>query len=113
MFLQIVSNICLKLMTSRYSITNYRPSRFYLSFPNFERVIYNRLHVLCDNQFGFTTENHSATLALINLYDKISLALDRDELAVHIFLDLSKAFDTVNHSFFLNIMACVALLFYG
>lgn len=108
MFLQIVSNICLKLMTSRYSITNCRPSWFYLSFPNFERVIYNRLHVLCDNQFGFTTENHSATLALIKLYDKISLALDRDELAVHIFLDLSKAFDTVNHSFFLNIMACVA-----
>lgn len=108
MFLQIVSNICLKLMASHYPITNYRPSRFYLSFPNFERVIYSRLHVLCDNQFGFTTENHSAKLALINLCDKISFALDRGELAVHIVLDLSKAFDTVNHSVFLNIMACVA-----
>lgn len=107
MFLQIVS-ICLKLLTSHYSITNYRPSRFYLSFPNFERVIYSRLHVLCDNQFGFTTENHSAKLALINLYDKILFALDRGELAAHIVLDLSKAFDTVNHSFFLNIVACVA-----
>ena len=108
MFLQIVSNIWLKLMTSHYSITNYRPSRFYLSFPNFERVIYNHLHVLCDNQIGFTTENHSAKLALINVYDKISFALDRGELAAHIVLDLLKAFDTVNHSFFLNIMAYVA-----
>lgn len=53
-------------------------------------------------------ENHSAKLALINLCDKISFALDRGELAVHIVLDLSKAFDTVNHSVFLNIMACVA-----
>lgn len=51
-------------------------------------------------------------LALINLYDKISFALDHGELALHI-LDLSKAFDTVDHSFFLNIMACVAWLFCG
>ena len=37
-------------------------------------------------------------LALINLHDKISSALDNGELAVGVFLDLSKAFDTVDHS---------------
>jgi hypothetical protein len=34
---------------------------------------------------------------LIDLYDKISDAIDRTETSVGIFLDLSKAFDTVNH----------------
>ena len=69
-----------------------------------ERIIYNRildylttLHILCDNQFGFR-KNHSTTLALIDLHDKISSALDNGELAVGVLLDLSKAFDTVDHS---------------
>ena len=54
------------------------------------------LHILCDNLFG-VRKNHSTTLALIDLHDKISTALDNGELAVGILLDLSKAFDTVNH----------------
>ena len=48
-------------------------------------------------QFGFR-KNHSTTLVLIDLHEKISSAIDRGELAVGVFLDLSKAFDTVNHS---------------
>ena len=85
--------------------TNYRPTSVLPSFSKFlERIIYNRLydyltnlHILCDNQFGFR-KNHSTTLALIDLHEKISSAIDRGELAVGVFLDLSKAFDTVNHS---------------
>ena len=45
---------------------------------------------------GETT--HSTSLALVDLYDKISLALDRKEIAAGVFIDLSKAFDTVNHN---------------
>ena len=41
---------------------------------------------------------HSTTLALIDLHEKLSSAIDRGELGVGIFLDVSKAFDTVNHS---------------
>ena len=85
--------------------TNYRPVSILPSLSKFlERIIYNRildyltnLHILCDNQFGFR-KNHSTTLALIDLHDKISSALDNSELAVGVFLDLSKAFDTVDHS---------------
>ena len=84
---------------------NYSPVSVLPSFSKFlERIIYDRLydyltnlHILCDNQFGFR-KNHSTTLALINLHEKISSAIGRGELAVGVFLDLSKAFDTVNHS---------------
>ena len=68
-----------------------------------KKVVYNRiidfinkLNILCDNQYGFR-KNHSTSLALIEFYDKVSSAFDRGEVAVGIFLDLSKAFETVNH----------------
>ena len=85
--------------------TNYRPVSVLPSFSKFlEGIIYSRLNdyltnlnVLCDEQYGFR-KNHSPTLALIDLYDKISSALDRGDIVVGIFLDLSKAFDTVNHN---------------
>ena len=53
-------------------------------------------NILCSNQYGFR-KNQSTALALIELHDKISTAFDRGEFSVGIFLDLSKAFDTVNH----------------
>ena len=42
--------------------------------------------------FGFR-KNHSASYALIHLYDKISSAIDRSENTEGNFLDLWKAFD--------------------
>lgn len=86
-------------------LTNYRPISILPSFSKIlERIVYNRLtdhinkfNILSDNQYGFR-KNRSTSLALIDLYEKISLAFDRKEFAVGIFLDLSKAFDTVNHN---------------
>jgi len=37
-------------------------------------------------------------MAVIDMYDKITQALDENKYAVGIFIDLYKAFDTVNHS---------------
>ena len=60
----------------------------------------NKYNILSINQFGFR-KNHSTSLALIHLYDKISTAIDNREYTVGIFLDLSKSFDTVNHEIML------------
>ena len=47
-------------------------------------------------QFGFR-KHHSTCMALMTLVDKITKYLDDGEYVVDIFLDNSKAFDTVNH----------------
>ena len=50
-------------------------------------------NILVSNQYGYNT-----TDCLVDLIDAITKALDEEKYAVSIFLDLSKAFDTVNHS---------------
>ena len=59
--------------------------------------IINLVSISHDNHYGFRM-NHSTSLALVNLYDIISLALDRKEFAAGVFADLYKAFDTVSHN---------------
>ena len=55
----------------------------------------NKHKILLDNQFGFRKQ-HSTEYALTFLYDMVSLAIDNKKLTVGIFIDLSKAFDTID-----------------
>lgn len=85
-------------------LANYRPISVLPSFSKiFEKAASNRLtaflefnSILTGNQYGFR-QNHSTYMALMEMYDKISTAVDNSEYAVGIFIDLSKAFDTLNH----------------
>jgi retron-type reverse transcriptase len=52
--------------------------------------------ILSQNQYGFR-ENRSTELAISELTNKITKAIDQGEYTIGIFLDLSKAFDTINH----------------
>ena len=56
----------------------------------------NDHNILFKNQYGFR-KNYSTSFTLINLYDKISSGIDANKHTVRVFLDLSKAFDTVDH----------------
>ena len=88
---------------------NYRPISL---LPNiskiFEKVIKNRLskfleenNCLFSKQFGFRNK-HSTTHALIDLTETIRKALDDNEFACGVFLDLKKVFDTVKHDVLLK-----------
>jgi hypothetical protein len=72
-----------------------------------EKVMYQRLikfidanEILSKHQYGFR-KNRSTEHAIIEITDKISKAIDEGKYTIGIFLDLSKAFDTVNHVKFL------------
>lgn len=90
-------------------INNYRPVSILSTFSKiFERIMYNRLmsfinkhNLLYKFQFGFR-KDYNTNLALITLIDKISDALDSGKNVVGVFLDFSKAFDTVNHEILLK-----------
>jgi len=83
---------------------NYRPISLLPNFSKFfEKVMYNRLlefaktnEIFYLRQFGFR-KDHSTSHALIHLLNKMSSAIDQHETTVGIFLDLSKALDTIDH----------------
>ena len=53
-------------------------------------------NLLSEQQYGFRA-NHSAELAAIKLVDYIVHEIDRKLTPVNIYIDLSKAFDTLNY----------------
>ena len=57
-------------------------------------------NILYDCQFGFR-DKHSTTHATLLIADKIQQAIEAGQYSCGIFLDFSKAFDTVNHSILL------------
>ena len=85
------------------SITNYRPISLLPTLSKiFERVIFIQLYtyfddnnLLSEQQYGFRA-NHSAELAAVKLVDYIKYSIDRKCTPVNIYIDLSKAFDTLN-----------------
>jgi hypothetical protein len=90
-------------------ISNYRPVSLLSTVSKvFEHMFYSRLSnfvnqqkILYQLQFGFR-EGHSTHMAVIKLLETIISSLDKGEFAATIFLDFSKAFDTVNHSILLE-----------
>ena len=89
---------------SRSLVTNYRPISLLSVFSKiFEKIIHQQLYdfllseaVIYHSQFGFQ-KGCSTLHSLIEIVEKIRDCLDQKNYGCGIFIDLKKAFDTVNH----------------
>ena len=73
-----------------------------------ERCIYNQMtdylkknNLLSPHQFGFR-KGRSTELATALFFNEVRRAVDQGQLTGTLFIDLSKAFDTVSHASLLN-----------
>ena len=56
-----------------------------------------------------SVKNHSTTHAIITLVERVSKALDTGKIVVGVYLDLKKAFDTVDHKILLNKLYAIGI----
>ncbi len=66
----------------------------------FERIVYNffiKEKLFNASQYGFRTEC-STELAALEIVNRLITKMDNNETPINIYLDLSKAFDTIDHN---------------
>jgi len=93
----------------RYDIQNYRPISLISVFAKLlEKLMFNRLipfiyenRILTENQNGFR-KGRCIETAVQSFIEKIQETLDKGLFSIGIFLDLTKAYDTLNHEVLLE-----------
>ena len=90
---------------------NYRPIAVISPFSKvLERMVYDQLifflerqNILFNYQFGFR-KGYSTEYAILETMETLKTAIDENKITCGIFLDFSKAFDTINHHILLEKM---------
>ena len=90
-------------------LSNYRPIALLPSISKiFEYVLLEQItnyfldnNMLSPQQYGFRS-NHSTELEALNLVDELTYNLDRGIIPLNIYMDLSKAFDTLIHEILIS-----------
>ena len=107
--LKIAKVVALFKAGSTEELNNYRPISL---LPVFDKIIEKLMHrqlytfledhnILFKNQFGFRKKCSTAH-SLIEITEKIKESIDSGNFGCGIFIDLKKAFDTVNHTILLQ-----------
>ena len=86
------------------TFNNYRPISLLPAMSKvIEIIIFNQLSehlennkLLNSSQYGFRS-GHSTDYAALELIDRLITKMDRNEVPINIYLDLSKAFDIIDH----------------
>ena len=107
--LKIVKVIPIHKGGSSQDINNYRPISLLSIFHKImEKMIHKKLYnfleehnILYHNQHGFR-KNNSTIHALMQITERIKTSIDSGKFGCGIFIDLRKAFDTVNHNVLLT-----------
>ena len=89
---------------SKLLVTNYRPISLLSVFSKiFEKIAHKQLYdflinqsIIYESQFGFQ-RGRSTVHSLIEIIENIRNCIDHNNYGCGIFIDLKKAFDTVNH----------------
>ena len=106
--LKIVKVIPIHKGGSTQDVNNYRPISLLSIFDKIiEKLMHKRLYnflmehnILYQNQLGFR-KNNSTVCALAQITEMIKVSIDNRKFGCGIFVDLRKAFDTVNHEILL------------
>ena len=93
---------------NKLKIDNYRPiSHLHILNKIFETLIHERLYtyltsndIIAKNQFGYM-QNRSTTQAALNVVSQVLPAIGRKSFGIILLIDLSKAFDCVQHKLLL------------
>ena len=108
-FLKISTIIPIYKKDSKLKVANYRPISLLSNINKIlEKLMFQRLYTfleknkcIYDLQFGFR-QNHSTNHALLSMTQEIKDTIEKGNLAIGVFVDFQKAFDTVNHQILLR-----------